>query len=171
MVFVRQGPIDVQGTNLPIVRGFGADIQIRTLSNEFEGILKLRAERLKSLRQPLAKFGEYIVDEHIPLQYSLMGSPEPWPNLSPRYAIQKRRRWGQKPMLVASGRMYRGFSFNASRKNLVIRNTQDYAKYHQYGTRRMPARKWLQLGTRRDYPVLRGHVRDYVLATAGERYG
>jgi len=173
MVTVRQGPIEAKGTNLPVIRGFGVDIQIRTLGNEFEDLLKMRAEKLRSLRIPLNKFGEYLVDELIPLTFKFQGNRkggEAWAPLSPRYAIQKRRRWGQKPILIASGRMYRGFSFNATRKNMVIRNETDYAKYHQFGTSKMPARKWLQL-MKSDYNVLRKNAKDYVLSTAETRYG
>jgi phage gpG-like protein len=74
-----------------------------------------------------------------------------WAPLSPQYAIDKARKYGSQPILVASGAMrasLMGGSGNISRQipeGLVFGTDVSYARYHQTGTSRMPQRRILDL--------------------------
>lgn len=56
---------------------------------------------------------------------------QPWQRLSDRYAAAKAKKWGSKPLLVASGRMQKSFRHKASKMDVTIDNTAPQFKYHQ----------------------------------------
>lgn len=152
-----------------VLEGFGYEMLIVKPSGvEFEKLFDARRSALRDFSEPLSEFGAFIVDTHIPYQFSAQGAPTPWANLSPQYALQKLARWGLRPILVASGAMYHGFSYRATRFSLNILNTQERATYHQTGTVKMPARPWLQM---RDdslgYGELRRLMKEHVLGSYG----
>jgi hypothetical protein len=68
--------------------------------------------------------------------------------LSPLYAARKLRKYGPKPILVASGKMLAalkggpGWSHKISAKELQIDLDIPYASYHQDGTSKMPQRNF-----------------------------
>lgn len=74
-----------------------------------------------------------------------------WAPLSPAYAAAKRRRWGKKPILQASGLLKtslttRPFPVDVVEAHFAVFGTDlDYAGYHQAGTDRMPARPVIDL--------------------------
>ena len=109
---------------------------------------------LNDMKPILDRYGQYLVEEHIPRQFKLQGSPTPWHRLSPKYAIAKKKQWGNKPILVASGNMKAGFRWKAMPRTLrIINRVMSRQKgrgiprwvYHQGGTRRMVARPMMQL--------------------------
>tara|TARA_Y100000310_G_scaffold333905_2_gene412439 strand:+ start:12902 stop:13381 length:480 start_codon:yes stop_codon:yes gene_type:complete len=81
------------------------------------------------------------------------GRSASWEPLSPRYAAQKRAKWGQRPLLVASGEMRESLTQRGGRHIerrpladvLEFGSRVPYAIYHQMGTQRMPQRKILDL--------------------------
>jgi len=154
-----------------VMKGFGYDMLVtKTDTDRFEKIFDARESALRDFSDPLSKFGEFLIDTHIPYQFHAQGAPDPWAPLSPSYAVQKMARWGARPLLLASGTMYRGFSYRATKFTLKIKNITDYATHHQTGTRKMPARKWLQLGDNDlGYKALRSAMRRHVLGEFGVR--
>lgn len=72
-----------------------------------------------------------------------------WAPLTPAYATRKRRRWGDKPILRASDRMYNSIIDQDAEGNVTVINAMDaaygtsifYARFHQTGTDRMAARR------------------------------
>ena len=149
-----------------VVKAAGADV-IYSVGDaaRFKKIIDNTIVRMKNLAEPLGQFGEFIVTVHIPYQFSAQGAPDPWPNLSPRYAARKARKFPGRPLLVRTGRMVRGFGYQLNGETLSITNSEDYATYHQTGTRKMPARKYLQLKDNDlGYQKLRDLVREHVLS-------
>lgn len=71
-----------------------------------------------------------------------------WKPLSPLYAAYKRQRFGNQPILVATGKMRdaltgkSGSVYTVAQNWIQIRIDQatPYARYHQTGTKRIPAR-------------------------------
>ena len=134
---------------------------------EMKKLLDLRRTRIEDMTPPIRQFGDFLVKFHIPYQYSTAGSPAPWPELSPKYKRYKERVRPGAPLLVFNGAMKAGFGVDVRADGtLFITNTQDYARYHQTGTVKMPARKWLQL-VDEDYKELRKFARAHILGQYG----
>ena len=72
-----------------------------------------------------------------------------WRALSPGYAAWKADHYPGQPILVATGRMRQevttGARVTATAKTLTFTTNNAYWFYHQYGTRRMPARPIFKL--------------------------
>jgi hypothetical protein len=136
-------------------------------ADKMQKLLDLRRVSIEDMTPPIREFGDFLVRFHIPYQYSSLGSPAKWPPLSPKYKRYKERVRPGAPLLVFNGTMKAGFGYDVrGRGDLFIRNTQEYARYHQTGTRKMPARKWLQL-TEDDYTVLRRYTQKYMMGYFG----
>lgn len=56
---------------------------------------------------------------------------QPWPALSPRYAVRKARTYAGRQPLVRTGLMQRSFTSNPSAMQVVIGNSDPVFKYHQ----------------------------------------
>ncbi|MDD4059173.1 MAG: phage virion morphogenesis protein [Kiritimatiellae bacterium] len=77
--------------------------------------------------------------------------PAEWPPLSRRTeaGMSKARKRGAKKRgsarpLVDTGTLMRSFEVGAADGDgVTVKSTQDYAVYHQYGTRKMPARPFI----------------------------
>jgi len=67
----------------------------------------------------------------------------PWQPLTPEYAARKQSRWGRRPILQASQRMFRSFTdaghdehvFEMTPTRMIFGSRVFYARYHQDGTR------------------------------------
>lgn len=79
---------------------------------------------------------------------------ERWEPLSPAYALWKGRHYPGRPLLVLKGRMKRSLTKDTSRdmifsrkggRQLIIGTRISYAKFHQYGTSKMPARPFIKV--------------------------
>jgi len=72
-----------------------------------------------------------------------------WAPLTPAYAIQKRKRYGDKPILRATDRMFESLTSMGAEGNVTEIAAMSaaygtdvfYARYHQTGTSRMAQRK------------------------------
>ena len=134
--------------------------------------------QLKDMRVLMAKFGEYLVREHIPGQFKAQGTPRRWAPLSARYAAWKRANYGNLPILILSGRMSKGFTYEAHARTLVIVNRVTAGQsdtstprwvFHQFGQRRKN-RPMLQIG-KRDHQRLQALAREYLAFEQGEGVG
>lgn len=66
------------------------------------------------------------------------GSPAKWKELSPKYAVVKQKKYGNMPILQASGKLYRAMTgtspdsvFEKQAQEMAIGTSLPYAKYHQ----------------------------------------
>lgn len=73
---------------------------------------------------------------------------ERWSPLSRAYAEQKRQRYGDQPILVATGKMRKSFKATWNPYKGVVWNTAAYFKYHQSNQPRskIPRRVMMKLG-------------------------
>lgn len=82
------------------------------------------------------------------------GETGEWAPLSPRYAEWKARHYGGKGILVRTGSLLAsltggpGSLIEQSKDSLRIGSTVKYGLYHQFGTRKMPQRKVIDLSDR-----------------------
>lgn len=80
------------------------------------------------------------------------GQAGKWKGLSSPYKEIKAKKWGQQPILQASGRLYKSLTssggdavYEESNLELTLGSSVPYAKYHQRGTRKMPSRPPISL--------------------------
>lgn len=157
-------------TETIVQKGVGYEMLVRTPDHQnFQRFADARISSLRDFTIPLDEFGKYLVEVHIPQQFSSEGAPAAWVPLSPDYAEYKESVVPGMPLLVFSGAMKRGFGWRATRFSLKITNPKDYWKHHQTGTRIMPARKLIQL-TDADYKNLRQDMREYIVNAVPERF-
>lgn len=75
------------------------------------------------------------------------GKSGKWKPLSSKYAAVKSKRYGNAPILQASGRLYKSMTaaggeaiVDKQPQEMTLGSTVPYGKYHQGGTNRMPKR-------------------------------
>lgn len=104
--------------------------------------LKRTADGILDLRAPLKEATTYLKRYYAGVSFASRGSVfgERWPRLNPAYEVQKLKKWGSRPMLVASGKMQAGFDDEVKLQSARVFNPVPYFKYHQTGTNRMPKR-------------------------------
>jgi len=74
------------------------------------------------------------------------GRPVRWAPLAPRYAAWKARRFGAGlRILERTGALRRSISTRVEGNAIVASTDVPYAAFHQFGTRRLPARPFLVL--------------------------
>ena len=146
-----------------VVRTYGADLFMRfdPGADVVAALLDERAERLGNLQPVMDAFGRYLVEEHIPHQFRVEGTPKRWAALSDEYADYKERHYGNLPILVISGQMKRGFYWVARKRSLQVRNRAPYWYPHQFGGEHLPARPMLQVDSD-DHRVLSDLVAEHV---------
>ena len=66
----------------------------------------------------------------------------PWQRLTPRYADLKAKKYGNQPILRATGLM-EDIAYIYTRGNRFLVRSTDYGAYQQFGTSKMPARPWM----------------------------
>lgn len=129
-----------------------------------------KESKLSDLTEPLTRYGDYLVSEHIVRQFQRRGFPAGWAPLSPAYAEWKREHFPGRRLLELSGKMRRGFRFKAGPRSLRIINRITAGQkgnktprwfWHQFGTPKMPARPMLQV-TDKDLAKLTEFVFDFL---------
>lgn len=160
---------------LTVVKVAGGELVVRFGSIDKDDLAAYLQDidlRMQDIRPVLDRYGEYIVNEHIPRQFAAQGTPRRWASLSPAYARQKARRYPGRPILVRTGRMRRGFRWEARPRSLRIINRVRAGQrgrglprwfYHQSGTEKMPARPMLQM-TDKDRDKLSEFTEDHLRA-------
>lgn len=71
---------------------------------------------------------------------------QPWPRLSPAYAVQKAKRYPGRPPLVRSGLMQRSFTSKPSPMSVTIGNDAPWFKYHQSSAARTKIPRRVMIG-------------------------
>ena len=142
-------------------------ITLRISGNGLDTVIKaaqLKVRRLDDLTEPLRRIGDYVQDE-IQDNFKAQGRPR-WAKLNARYAEQKRRKYGNKPILEATGGLKRGFRLRVGpRYALIVNNRNVKGRYlyptHQKGGGNLPARPMLILGND-DRAKISDIVGDYI---------
>jgi hypothetical protein len=141
---------------LTVVKVAGGELVIRYGSidkDDFAAYLKDIGLRMQDIKPVLDRYGDYIVNEHIPRQFAAQGTPRRWRGLKEPYKSWKARHYPGRPILVRTGRMRRGFRWEARPRSLRIINRVMAGQrgrgrprwhYHQEGTSKMVARPMLQ---------------------------
>lgn len=78
--------------------------------------------------------------------FKVEGRPDKWKTLSADYVKTKQRKFGNKPILQASGAMMNAIQKASTGNTATVFVSNDaipYAKYHQTGTKNMPARVFM----------------------------
>lgn len=80
-----------------------------------------------------------------------------WPPLAPSTVAEKRRLGYPLTPLVRTGKMRRGFRANSSKRDVVIRNVQDYFVYHQsrQPRKKIPRRVMMKLDAKRKQLIIK----------------
>lgn len=99
----------------------------------------------------LNKIADWMMPFYSQIVFAYEGAPigEPWAALSPQYKEYKRDAAPGKRTLDFSGTMKGSFKTKISPMTLYLGNTADYAKFHQFGTRKMPQRMMLKIDRER----------------------
>ena len=102
-------------------------------------------------RPELQKISDWMMPFYSEIVFTYSGAPigEPWAALSPRYKEWKRDAAPGKGTLEFSGTMKDSFKSKVTPMVLYLGNTADYAKYHQFGTYKMPKRIMLKIDRER----------------------
>jgi len=87
-----------------------------------------------------------VVAAAIERNFDEEGRPLRWAPLAPRYAAWKARRFGAGlRILERTGALRRSISTRVEGNAIVASTDVPYAAFHQFGTRRLPARPFLVL--------------------------
>jgi len=122
------------------------------------------ALQARDMRYAMKKYGDYLVDTHIPRQFSAQGTPKRWAALSPEYKRWKQMNYGNLPKLVLTDTMRTGFKAKATARQVKITNVRRWWTAHQYGVpgRNLPARPMIQF-TQRDDKALVDIAQVYII--------
>lgn len=92
-----------------------------------------------------------------------------WQELSARYKVQKINRYGQKPILEASGRLKRAMTsktsdtiYQKSRDAMYLGTSLKYARYHQDGGKNLPQREVIKLSDSQKTKLQKGFQRGLI---------
>ncbi len=155
-----------------VIRAVGGQVVVRFGDISTDDIVKYFEDlglRMSDMQAVFDRYGEYIVDEHIPRQFRARGTPQGWAPLSPAYARWKATHYPGMPLLERTQRMKKGFRWEAKPRSLRIINRVTAGqsvriprwRFHQDGTGKMPARKMLQI-TQRDNDKLLELSQEYL---------
>lgn len=120
-----------------------------TGDKEVQKYLAKFAKSIIKWKPELKSTGEYLKNTYtnqvFETEGSILGSP--WAKLNPQYDYWKRKNFGGRGTLERTGKMRRGFGFDAGDTEVEISNKIPYAVFHQFGTSRMPKRLLMDVST------------------------
>lgn len=140
------------------------------LDRLFAGFARIE-QGLSSLRPLFERFGQEFY-----LEETAWFASQPWVALSPRYAAEKQKRFGSKPILRALDDLFRSLTQQGAEGNIhqvsdlsAIFGTSDpKAGFHRTGTSRMPARDPFAPPDTDRYESIAGN---YLVAMVTEAFG
>ena len=147
-----------------VAKLYGGEIHWRLSdpgSDEWIKALTEVKRRALNLQPFFDRFGQYLLNTSIPLNFAAEGRPTPWAKLSLEYEVRKRMRFGRRPILVISGAMQQGFAYEATQRTLRIRNRMSYFEHHQRGGKHLPQRIMLIL-QRQDKGIATKFLKQYL---------
>lgn len=104
--------------------------------------LRRTSGNMTDFRDELSTVGDFLVDFYKEKLFATDGAllGERWAPLSSGYLISKTKKFGRKGVLDRTGTMRRNYDHKAEPMTLTVANVTDYAKYHHFGTSRLPKR-------------------------------
>lgn len=120
-------------------------------TKEVQGKLRKLGQELYMLQGAMESIGEslskYYRDVAFASQGGVFGAA--WPRLSPQYAARKAKQYPGRSPLVRTGKMQRGFDYDASRNSVTIFNESDHFVYHQSTAprKKIPRRQMIGVNT------------------------
>lgn len=111
---------------------------------------------ISDLRSELRDVGDYLKEFYATDVYDTRGHVinALWAPLDVRYRKYKQKRAPGKGPLEFSGKMRDSFYSRLGRNQVIVGNKQDYFKFHQTGTRNIPARRMIKLDRSRQEKVV-----------------
>ncbi len=133
---------------------------IQVFDRDIQAVIQKAREEINDLTIPF----KLIAQSWFKTNRALLDlkSPGKYEDLSPKYKIQKVRKWGfVYPILKASGRLLgsittpgaESINLVINKRTLLLGSTVPYGIYHQLGTKNMPARPWILVGTEQTAPA------------------
>ena len=117
-----------------------------------EGLAKLRqrlktaAEKLKDMRPLWSSVGMYVQRQTIKERFDKEQTPEgeKWEPLAPTTIKRKKRhKRGQMKILHDTGELRKSITYEAGNDHVKIGSKLKYARTHQFGRGKIPARRFL----------------------------
>lgn len=145
------------------------NVEFVGLDRVFAGFTRIE-KRLVSLRPLWERFGgEFYRQE------TVWFASEPWTPLSPAYAEQKQKKFGNKPLLRATDALFKSLTQEGAEGNVHQVNdlgakfgSSDFkARLHSTGTSRMPAREPLAEPQIDRYETIAGQYIAEIMSEAG----
>lgn len=147
----------------------GGKVQFNMRGNNlsaFERRIDQYRDAVRNMQDAFDEYGRYLVTRAIPQNFAREGYGRKWQPLNPAYAERKRRAVGNKPILVHSGDLKKGFRWKATPRTLQILNREMVNGYnlyqiHQEGTKHIPARPMVFIGAaqqRKFTEIIQSHL-------------
>lgn len=128
-------------------------------SKEIQAKLRRLGSALNDNRLAMKEIGEQAEFYFANQAFNSRGGvfKQKWRELNPKYAAQKRKIWGNKPILEASGTMRSLFYSEADKNQVIISNSAPQFPYHQSAATRYKLPRRQMIGVNSD---IKGIVRD-----------
>lgn len=127
------------------------NVQIR-ITGDKETIARLNktGQGLKNWQSTLVKVGDLLQRVYGVRNFETVGAyiGQRWAELKPSTIRSKVKRWPGRDILVASGTMKGAWEHQAFPTRLTLKNTAEYAHWHQTGTGRMASRPIIDVNKR-----------------------
>ncbi|MFD4554411.1 phage virion morphogenesis protein [Streptomyces sp. NPDC058469] len=113
-----------------------------TGDKDFQCRLSALGTSINDMPDAMRQIGQYLTAFYAGEVFASQGGVinKLWPRLSVPYETWKAKNFPGRPPLIRSGVMQNSFKFQSGSNFAIIRNSADYFRYHQLGTRKMPAR-------------------------------
>lgn len=119
----------------------------------FQKSIKLATKEVDDLSVPLNEIATRFLQSRKFIFFGAAGGRSQYAPLSPAYARAKRKKYGDRPILFASGRLAKSMTqrggdniVKVGKKTLEIGTRIPYGVFLQEGTRKMPPREFLFWG-------------------------
>lgn len=130
--------------------------------SRLKSLLGSLSGRCRDLTPPLQGWGNKLL-EQTREQFEQEVDPEgqAWASLAPSTLVRKRKMGYPDKVLTATGMMRGKIGVSVGKKSLKLINPAPYAEFHQKGTRKMPQREILGIGSDRLNQGI-GIIRTYI---------
>lgn len=123
-----------------------AKITIEGVDETVDSLERMQ-KALVDLRDVLQPVGDFLLNFYKNAVFETEGQiiGESWQKLSPEYRSRKSEKFPGRGILEASGTLREAFDVQTTDSFIRIFNPTPYAKWHQFGGRKMPQRVMLKL--------------------------
>lgn len=127
--------------------------------------LQAKAARMKNLRAPLTQIGQRLVEStrRRIKTTKVDADGNAWAAWAPETLLARQRRGTiGDGLLYETGRLYRSISARINARSVTVNSSAPYARYHQLGTTKLPARPFIGLSkqdVRVATTIMNSHIR------------